>query len=86
MALKELTIQNIREVLWEEAQRVREDKTTPASCNALTNNFSTIIRTVKLEMDYYKATGKAPTIPLMDSSLIRHNVVEEIKRIKRPKR
>jgi hypothetical protein len=49
---------DIREVLSAEIENLRNDKTTPANLNAITNATGKILATVKLELEYAKMTNK----------------------------
>ena len=51
---------DIRTVLSEEVQRLREGKTTAANVNAVTNAIGKIIVTVKLELEMAKQCGAKP--------------------------
>jgi len=58
-----MAIQNIgdlRQILAEEIEKVREGKTTAANVNAVTNASGKILSSIKLEMEYCKLTGKQP--------------------------
>lgn len=57
-----MNVNNLREMLAEEIQKLREGKTTPASINALTNASGKILQSVKLEMEYAKVLGELPKI------------------------
>lgn len=62
---KELNIRELREILGEEIQKLREEKTTPANVNAITNATGKVLSTVKLEMEYCKLIGRAPKIEFL---------------------
>lgn len=52
---------NLRETL----DRVVAGDTTPANANAVVNLTAAYLRTVKMQMDYAKQTGRTPNIPLL---------------------
>jgi len=51
---------DIRQMLCEEIDSLREKKTTPASVNAIVNATGKILSTIKLELEYAKLAGKEP--------------------------
>jgi len=53
-------------MLWEEMHRLRDGDAQPASANAVTNAAGTLLRSVKLEMEYARMLGRSPAIPLLD--------------------
>ena len=57
-----LDVEGLRSILAEEIVKLRNDKTTPAAINAITNAAGKIFSSVKLEMEYAKAIGKKPQI------------------------
>lgn len=60
--MKKIDINNLRTILAEEINKLREGSTTPANVNAITNATGKILSTVKLEMEYHKLLGKVPDI------------------------
>lgn len=61
-----LNLTDIREVL---SSTVRELKTgieRPQTANATTSAVSTLLRSVKLEMEYMRLTGREPNIDIME--------------------
>lgn len=61
-----LNLNDIREVLSAEIGRLQAGETTAASLNALSNATGKLLNTVKLEMEFYKLTGKpVPAIPML---------------------
>lgn len=57
-----MPIQNmndVRKVLCEEIEKLRENKTTPANVNAIVNATGKIISTIKLEIECAKLANKA---------------------------
>lgn len=55
-------INDLREILSEEIDKLREGKTTPANINAITNATGKIFSSIKLEMEYAKMLGEKPEI------------------------
>jgi len=69
---KGMTIANIQQMLWEQAQSVLDGKVTPANANAVTNSLGTILRSVKLQMEYYDRIGQtmpADAVPLLSAPI-----------------
>ena len=62
------TINDYREILSEEIDKVRNDVTTPAKINAITNAVGKVLSTVKLEMEYAKLSGTKPNILMLKQS------------------
>lgn len=59
------TLADLQSILSEQIDKVVAGDTTPASVNAVVNATSALLRTVKLQMDYYRQIGKTPVIPLL---------------------
>lgn len=51
---------DIRAILCDEIEKLRDNKTTPASVNAVTNATGKILSTIKLELEYAKLSNKRP--------------------------
>lgn len=49
---------DIRRMLCEEIEKIRENKTTAANVNAITNATGKILSTIKLELEYAKLSNK----------------------------
>ena len=56
------TINDLRTILSEEIDKVRNGSTTAANVNAITNATGKILSSVKLELEYAKLSGKTPNI------------------------
>jgi hypothetical protein len=56
------SLDDLRKILSEEIDKVREGKTSAANVNAVTNATGKILSSIKLEMEYYKLLGKVPDI------------------------
>lgn len=59
---------DIRAMLCDEIQRLRENKTKPADVNAITNATGKILSTIKLEMEYAKLLNKQPDVAFIQLS------------------
>jgi hypothetical protein len=66
---KSMTLNELRVVLSDNIRNVQAGSTAPASANAITTAVGTLLRSVKLEMEYFRLTGKTPNIPLLDASM-----------------
>lgn len=60
------TLAELQGVLSQEIAKLQAGEGTPATANAITGAVSTILRSVKLQMEYHRLTGRTPTIPLLD--------------------
>jgi hypothetical protein len=65
IASRTKTLAELQAILSDQIDRIANDETTPAKVNAVVNATATILRTVKLQMDYYRQIGKTPSIPLL---------------------
>lgn len=64
--LEQPTLAQLQETLWDEIQRIRDGETTAANANAVTNATGKILSSIKLQMEYYRLTGKPlPDMPLL---------------------
>ena len=59
------TLAELQGHLAAEIDRIVAGETTPANANAVVNLTAAYLRTVKMQMDYYKQIGKTPNIPLL---------------------
>ena len=50
----------LRSILCDEIDKIREGKSTPANVNAVVNATGKIFQSVKMELEYYKLVGKKP--------------------------
>jgi C4-dicarboxylate-specific signal transduction histidine kinase len=55
----------LQAILSDQIDKIASDETTPAKVNAVVNATATILRTVKMQMDYHKMIGRNPEIPLL---------------------
>lgn len=61
------TLDELRRLLSDEIRKIQEGNTTAANVNAISNATGKILSSVKLQMEYYRLTGKPmPSIPLLD--------------------
>jgi hypothetical protein len=59
------TINGIRNMLTDEMVKVIDGTSTPANLNALVNASGKLFSSIKLEIEYNKAVGKTPYIPML---------------------
>lgn len=59
------SLSEFQSILSDQIDRIVSGETTPASANAVVNLTSAYLRTVKMQMDYYKQIGRTPRIPLL---------------------
>ena len=64
-ASKVHTLAELQAILSDQIDKIATDQTTPAKVNAVVNATATILRTVKMQMDYHKQIGKTPVIPML---------------------
>lgn len=65
-------INELRSILCEEIDKLRDEQTTAANVNAIVNATGKVLTTVKMEMEYAKLVGRKPElkfIPLLTDSL-----------------
>jgi len=65
MSDKVFTLQELRGILSDEIDKIRDGTTTAAACNAVTNATGKLLSTIKLELEYCKLVGKVPNIPML---------------------
>lgn len=61
-----LTLNEIRGILSQNMLQLREKETTPSVSNAMVNAAGKILSSIKLEMEYAKALGRTPNIPIFN--------------------
>jgi hypothetical protein len=59
------SLSELQTILARQIDLIVDGQTTPASANAVVNLTAAYLRTVKMQMDYYKQIGKTPHIPLL---------------------
>jgi len=62
------TAKDLLDALGENIARLRDGDTTPAIANAIVNSSAGMLRIVKYQMDYAKATNRIPNIPMLLTS------------------
>lgn len=62
---EEMTISDIRIAMARGFRLSQAGEISPAIANAGVNQVGMILRTVKMQMDYYRLIGKTPNIPLL---------------------
>lgn len=63
--MKQLNLNELRSILSDEIQKIRDGKSSAAAVNAVSNASGKILSSIKLELEYYKLIGKQPNIPAM---------------------
>ena len=61
------TINDMRAILAEEIQKLRNGDTTAANVNAIVNASGKILTTVKMEIDYARLLGHTPDIAFIEA-------------------
>ena len=64
------TVNDMRNMLVQEMEKIRDGKSTPATLNALVNGAGKVFSSIKLEIEYNKAIGKTPFIPMLKDSSV----------------
>lgn len=59
------SLAEFQSLLSQQIDRIVAGETTPAVANAVVNLTAAYLRTVKMQMDYYRQIGKTPNIPLL---------------------
>ena len=62
-------INDLRTVLCEEIDRLRNEKTNAANVNAIVNATGKVLSTIKMEMEYSKLSGIAPKMDFIQGQL-----------------
>ena len=78
--MKKMDINSLRTILAEEIIKLRNEETTPANVNAITNATGKILSTVKLEMEYNKLLGRTPSIDFIELKDRKSEKIEELKK------
>lgn len=63
--MADLNLNELRGILADEIQNLRDGAQTAANVNAICNATGKILSTVKLQMEYARLTGRTPNIPLL---------------------
>jgi hypothetical protein len=61
------TLEDYQDTLARNIDRLESGEVSPAVANAITGAVGTVLRSVKLRMEYFRMTGKTPEIPLLES-------------------
>jgi hypothetical protein len=61
------TAADLLDVMSDTIQRLQDDEVSPAVANAIIGSTATMVRIVKLQMEYAKITGQTPDVPLLSS-------------------
>jgi hypothetical protein len=59
------TMAYLQATLRDTLDRIVAGEANPATANAIVNVTAAYLRTVKMQMDYAKQTGRTPNIPLL---------------------
>jgi hypothetical protein len=59
------TVEELRDFMAKDLERVSKGETTPATANAAANLCGKILQSVKLELEYNKITGTHPNISFL---------------------
>jgi hypothetical protein len=68
-------VDELREFLSKEMEKVSSGESTPANANAQANLAGKIIQSVKIELDYNKMVGANPSIKFLGEKLGRHKAL-----------
>lgn len=60
-----LSLEELRAILSDDIRNIRAGTTSAANVNAVSNATGKILSSVKLQMEYYRLTGKKPNIPML---------------------
>lgn len=63
------TINDLRNFILEEMNRLKNQESTPASANAAANLAGKVISSVKMELEYNKMVGATPSIPFLNKNV-----------------
>lgn len=69
MSRNTLTADNLRSALWETLQAVKAKKIKPNEANAVAAQSREIMRTVKMQLDVMKHTGKSTDMFLLQAPI-----------------
>lgn len=69
MANQLKTVNEVREILADEIQKLRRGDNTAVNVNAVVNAVGKILSSVKLELEYNKIIGKTPDIPFIRAGI-----------------
>lgn len=61
------TLDGLRVVLSDSIRDLIEAESSAANVNAISNATGKILSSIKLQMEYYRLTGKTPNIPMLEA-------------------
>ena len=70
------TLAELQQHLSDQIDAIVGGSTTPATANAVVNLTAAYLRTIKMQMDYYKQIGKTPHIPLLLTAEVPETLVK----------
>lgn len=59
------TVEDLRNFMAQELERLRDKESTPAAANAAANIAGKMMSSVKMELEYHKMVGVTPAIPFL---------------------
>lgn len=59
------TMQEIRGILCEQMDAIKDNTTTPNKANSIINAVGKLLHSVRIELEYAKLTGKAPSMKML---------------------
>lgn len=71
------TVNDMRLILADEIQKIRDGKTTAANVNAIVNASGKILTTIKMEIEYNKLIGKTPNIDFIKGQKKIHDTIDK---------
>lgn len=60
------TLDAMQAMVWRQIRDLPTGETTPAIANAVSGSVGTILRSVRLQIDYARITGQTPDIALLN--------------------
>ncbi len=59
------TMTEIREILCDQMDAIKNDTTTPQKANSIINAVGKLLHSVRIELEYAKLTGQRPSVKLL---------------------
>ena len=78
MKTQTMNVNDLRTILAEEIEKIRNEETTAASVNAIVNATGKILTTVKMELEYAKLLGITPKIDFIRLTPLTQNERKKI--------
>lgn len=72
------TLAELQQHLSDQIDAVVGGTTTAATANAVVNLTAAYLRTIKMQMDYYKQIGKTPHIPLLLTAEVPESAAKQV--------